>query len=77
MYRCFVFLRIHEYTFINVHMQAPLCAVPKYIRRGHWEDPRNNITHSSEVLCGCWELNPGALQEEQLLLISKPLLYSK
>lgn len=30
--------------------------------------------HSSELLCGCWELKPGLLEEYPMLLIAKSSL---
>ena len=45
--------------------------VPLEVRRGHWI-PWNKWT---ELLCGCWELNPCPLQEQPVLLTTEPPLY--
>lgn len=31
-----------------------------------------NQSYSSELLCGCWELSLGPLQEQQVLLTTEP-----
>ena len=36
--------------------------------------PETGVTGGCEPLCGCWELNPGPLQEQQGLLSTEPLL---
>lgn len=36
--------------------------------------PRVGLTDGSESPCGCWEANPGLLQEQQVLLTSEPSL---
>ena len=30
--------------------------------------PRTGVTDSYELLCGCWELNPGPLEEQLVIL---------
>jgi hypothetical protein len=32
------------------------------------------ITDSCDLLCGCWELNPGPLEEQPVLLTAEPSL---
>jgi hypothetical protein len=33
--------------------------------------PESRVTDACESLCGCWELNPGPLQEQPVLLTSE------
>lgn len=40
------------------------------------EYPGTGVTHSYEPPCGCWESNPGPLQEQQVLLTAEQLLLS-
>lgn len=42
------------------------CLVPTEARRKH-RVPLTGITDGCEPLCGCWELNPGLLEEEAVL----------
>lgn len=38
-------------------------------------DPsRPGVTEGCELPCGCWELNPGPLQEQPVLLATEPSL---
>ena len=36
--------------------------------------PRTGVTDGCELLCGCWETNPGPLQEQPLFLTAEPSL---
>ena len=36
--------------------------------------PGTRVTNSCELPCGCWELNPGPLQEQQVFLTTEPSL---
>ena len=36
--------------------------------------PGTGITESCELPCGCWELNPGLLEEQSVLLTPEPSL---
>ena len=36
--------------------------------------PGTGVTDSCELPCGCWELNPGALEEQAVLLTTEPSL---
>ena len=45
-----------------------ICWVPVEARRGP-TSPWTGVTGGCEPLCGCWELNPGPL-EEQLVLFN-------
>ena len=36
--------------------------------------PGTRITDSCELLCGCWELNLGPLEEQPVLLTAEPSL---
>ena len=36
--------------------------------------PGTGVTDRCEVPCGCWELNPGSLQEQPVLLTAEPSL---
>jgi hypothetical protein len=36
--------------------------------------PGTGVTDSCGLPCGCWELNPGPLEEQRVLLITKPSL---
>lgn len=38
------------------------------------EDVRTAVTEACDLLYGCWELDPGPLQEQQLLHRFSPLL---
>lgn len=42
-------------------------------QRGHFESPSRGIRDGCELLCGCWKLNPGPL-EEQMYLTAQPSL---
>ena len=46
------------------------CLVPTEDR-----PPETGITHSCEALCEFWELNPGPLGEQPVLLTVEPSLY--
>ena len=37
---------------------------------------RIEVTDGCEPTCGCWDLNPGPLQEQQVLLTTEPSLQS-
>ena len=39
--------------------------------------PGNGVTDSSELPCGCWELNPGPVEEQPGLLTPEPSLQSR
>ena len=49
---------------VSVHH---VCAVPVEARRG-CHIPGTGVTDSCELLCGCWELNLGPLEEQRVLL---------
>ena len=36
--------------------------------------PGTEVTYSCELPCGCWKLNPGPLQEQQVFLTAEPSL---
>ena len=36
--------------------------------------PGTGVTDSCELPCGCWELNPGPLEEQSVLLTTGPSL---
>ena len=36
--------------------------------------PGNGVTDSCELPCGCWEVNPGPLEEQPVLLTTEPSL---
>jgi E3 ubiquitin-protein ligase NEDD4 len=36
--------------------------------------PGTVVTDSCELLCGCWELNPGSPEEQPVLLTAGPSL---
>ena len=36
----------------------------------------NGVIHCYELLCGCWELSPGPLKEQTVLLTTEPSLPS-
>ena len=38
-------------------------------RRGHWI-PGTGVINDCELPCGCWELNLGPLEEQQLVLLT-------
>lgn len=38
--------------------------------------PGNGVMDDCELPCGCWESNPGLLQEQQMFLTAEPLLQS-
>jgi len=38
------------------------------------ESPGTGVTDSCELTCGCWELKPGPLEEQPVLLTSEPSL---
>ena len=40
-------------------------------RRGR-QIPGTGVTDSCELPCGCWELNPGPLEEQPVLLTAEP-----
>ena len=50
-----------------------MCAVPKDARVGHWI-PWTGVTGGCEPFGGCWELNPGPLEEQLVLLRAEPSL---
>jgi hypothetical protein len=53
-----------------MHICASLvCLVPEEARRGCLV-PRT-VTVGCELLCGCWELNPGHVEELLALLITE------
>jgi len=37
----------------------------------------SEITDSYELPCGCWDLNPGSLEEQPVLLTAEPSLSSQ
>ena len=37
-------------------------------------DPGTGVTSTCELPCGCWELNPGPLEEQPVLLTAEPSL---
>jgi hypothetical protein len=39
--------------------------------------PGTGVTDSCELPCGCWELNPGPLEDHLVLLVAKPSLQPK
>ena len=49
--------------------------VPMEVRRGPWIPLLGvAITGSCELPCECWDLNPGPLEEQQVLFTSEPQL---
>ena len=46
------------------------------IKRGHWI-LRTGVMNDCEPPCGCWELNPGPLQDQPVLLTSEPSVHSQ
>ena len=38
--------------------------------------PGTGVTELCELLCGCWESNPGLLKEERVLITTEPSLQS-
>jgi hypothetical protein len=50
-----------------------VCTVPEETRRGV-SSPGTGVTGSCELLCGCWGLNLGRLEEQTVLSITEPSL---
>lgn len=48
---------------LPAYMPYISCAVPTETRKGHWI-PRTRIADGCEPLGGCWESNPGPLEEQ-------------
>lgn len=46
-----------------------VCLVPTEARRGYVTP---GVTDSSESLPGCWEFNPGPVEEQPVLLTTEP-----
>jgi hypothetical protein len=64
VYECFVCMYVY-----------PMCCVPlgpMEVKSGH-QVPSNLNPDSCELPCGSWELNPGSLQEQHMLLTCEPL----
>lgn len=51
-YRCFVCISV---------CAACVCVIPTEARRGYLIPWRERVTDGCELLCGCWEWNPGPL----------------
>jgi hypothetical protein len=47
---------------------------PTEVRRRHQISSRTRARGCCELLCRCWELNPGPQQEQQVLLKAEPAL---
>ena len=45
--------------------------VSEEARRGHWI-PGTGVTNGCELPCGCWELTPGPLEEQSVILTTEP-----
>lgn len=56
-----------------------MCTVPEEARKGCWS-PVSGVTDGCELLYGCWELNPGLLEEQPVPITTEtflqPLFYS-
>jgi hypothetical protein len=66
---------------MNILFVLGLCTVcMQYLKRPEEGDrsPEAGVTDACELLCGCWELNPGPLQVQPpstLLLLFPPHTY--
>lgn len=60
-------------TNTNNEKTACVCLVPSEVGRG-WRTSWDWSYRQLELLCGCWEQNLGALQEQQALFITEPTL---
>ena len=64
-----MFFKIFIYLFIYYVYNI----LPVYMPAGQKRAP-DPITDGCELPCGCWELNPGPLEEQAMLLTSEPSL---
>jgi hypothetical protein len=71
-----VFLNIYLFLFYAHEYFAGMCVLmPTEVTRRHWI-PGTGVTDGWELPYGCWELNPGPLEEQQVFLIAEPSLQS-
>lgn len=52
--------------YIGVCLHACLCEGVGF--------PKSGVTHSCELLCGCWQLNAGSLQDQSFFLSTEPFI---
>jgi hypothetical protein len=51
-----------------------VCPVPEESRSGLQISLELGLTGGCELLCGCWESNPGPLKEQRVLLMTELFL---
>lgn len=61
---------VYKYFFLLHHLHA-WC--PSWSEKGV-RSLGTGVTGDCELLCGCWALSPGTLQEQEVFLIAKPYL---
>jgi hypothetical protein len=62
---CFYDLVISILCPIVICLLVPVCEDVRY--------PRTEVTDRCKLPCGCWEPNPGPLEEQPVLLTGEPL----
>jgi hypothetical protein len=67
----FIFIYLCIYLFMYLFIYLFHVYVFAYMNVGQEEDCRS-LEPTCEPSCGCWKLNPGPLQEEQMLLAADP-----
>ena len=60
-----------EFSLLNLFIFI-LCALAVSLHAYLYKDVGTGVTDSCELLCGCWELNPGPPEEQSVLLTTKP-----
>ena len=58
-----------------IHDSMSTCLrAPMEASRERQIPPGNGLTDGCELPCGCWELNPGPLEDQPVLLTAEPSL---
>ena len=70
----FVHFILHEYFACTYVCEPHICLVPAKVKIGYWI-PGTGVMDGCELPpCVCWELNPGPLQGQRVLLTTEPFL---
>lgn len=67
-----LFYFMYESVFSRVYICIPHVCLDFTEAERVVRSPGIAVTHHCEMLCGCWQLNLGSWQEQQVLLTAKP-----
>lgn len=71
---CVCLMFLFHFMCVNTWLVC-MTAHPRELRRDYQISPGTQVIDSCEVTCGFWELNPGPLQEQLMILTTESSLW--